>query len=77
VAHLLQRQILLVSLKVFEALIKLGIGTSAVCMAFYAYSKAFPIRPARTFHAWMRNQFGERLFQIFFKTYTERVTATI
>ena len=28
---------------------------------------------ARTFHEWVRNQFGERLFQIFFKTYTEKV----
>ena len=27
----------------------------------------------RTFHQWVRNQFGERLFQIFFKTYTEKV----
>jgi len=60
-------------LKAFEALIKLGIGTSAVCMASYAYAKAFPIKPARTFHDWVRNQFGERLFQIFFKTYTEKV----
>ena len=27
----------------------------------------------RTFHDWVRNEFGERLFQIFFKTYTEKV----
>jgi len=60
-------------LKAFEALIKLGVGTSAACMASYAYAKAFPIKPARTFHDWVRNQFGERLFQIFFKTYTEKV----
>src|ERR1700752_4980083 len=60
-------------LKAFEALIKLGIGTSAACMASYAYAKAFPIKPVRSFHDWVRNQFGERLFQIFFKTYTEKV----
>jgi protoporphyrinogen oxidase len=27
----------------------------------------------RTFHDWVRNEFGERLFQTFFKTYTEKV----
>ena len=60
-------------LKAFEALFKLGVFTSAACMLSYAYAKAFPIKPARTFHEWVRNQFGERLFQIFFKTYTEKV----
>jgi protoporphyrinogen oxidase len=60
-------------LKAFEALRKLGVLTSAACMASYAYAKLFPIAPARTLHEWVRNQFGERLFQIFFKTYTEKV----
>jgi protoporphyrinogen oxidase len=60
-------------LKAFEALLKLGIFTSAACMMSYAYTKVFPVAPARTFHEWVRNQFGERLFQIFFKTYTEKV----
>jgi protoporphyrinogen oxidase len=26
-----------------------------------------------TFHQWVVNQFGEKLFSIFFKTYTEKV----
>ncbi len=60
-------------LKAFEALLKLGVCTSAACMLSYAYAKFFPVAPARTFHEWVRNQFGERLFQIFFKTYTEKV----
>ncbi len=60
-------------LRAFEALIKLGVFTSAACLASYAYAKLFPVAPARTFHDWVRNQFGERLFQIFFKTYTEKV----
>ncbi len=60
-------------LKAFEALFKLGLFTSAACMASYARAKLRPIAPARTFHEWVRNQFGERLFQIFFKTYTEKV----
>jgi protoporphyrinogen oxidase len=60
-------------LKAFEALLKLGVFTSAACLASYAYAKIFPVTPARSFHDWVRNQFGERLFQIFFKTYTEKV----
>ena len=36
-------------------------------------ARATPIRQPQTFHEWVRNQFGERLFSIFFKTYTEKV----
>ena len=60
-------------LKAFEALINLGVFTSTLCMASYAMAKATPVEPARTFHQWVRNQFGEKLFSIFFKTYTEKV----
>src|SRR5271154_6927637 len=60
-------------LKAFEALFKLGLFTSASCMLSYAYAKLFPVPRARTLHDWVRNQFGEKLFQIFFKTYTEKV----
>src|SRR6201987_2494055 len=54
-------------LKAFEALFKLGVFTSAGCLLSYVYARAFPIAPTRTFHEWVRNQFGERLFEIFFK----------
>jgi protoporphyrinogen oxidase len=60
-------------LKAFEALRNLGVVESALCMASFAYAKAFPVQAPRTFHQWVRNQFGERLFGIFFKTYTEKV----
>ncbi len=60
-------------LKAFEALFKLGPFTSAACLFSYVHAKMVPVAPARTFHEWVRNQFGERLFQIFFKTYTEKV----
>src|SRR5207237_7184170 len=32
-----------------------------------------PIRSPRSFEDWVINQFGARLFNIFFKTYTEKV----
>src|SRR6476646_2153650 len=57
-------------LSAFEALRNLGIFTSAACMLSYALAKARPILAPKSFHDWVRNQFGERLFQIFFKTYT-------
>jgi protoporphyrinogen oxidase len=60
-------------LSAFEALANLGIIKSAACMLSYAYAKARPVENARTFHEWVRNQFGEKLFSIFFKTYTEKV----
>ncbi|MEK8091351.1 NAD(P)/FAD-dependent oxidoreductase [Methylocystis sp. IM3] len=60
-------------LKAFEALRNLGLVESALCMASFGYAKAFPVKAPRTFHEWVRNQFGERLFGIFFKTYTEKV----
>ena len=60
-------------LKAFEALLKLGVFTSAACLISYARAKLSPVPKPRTLHQWVRNQFGERLFQIFFKTYTEKV----
>jgi protoporphyrinogen oxidase len=60
-------------LRAFEALRNLGVFTSAICMASYAAAKVFPIKDPRTFHQWVRNQFGEKLFSIFFRTYTEKV----
>lgn len=60
-------------LSAFQALRNLGIFTSAVCILSYAYAKVFPVASPRSFHDWVRNRFGERLFQIFFKTYTEKV----
>ncbi|MCJ2094182.1 NAD(P)/FAD-dependent oxidoreductase [Methylobacterium sp. J-072] len=60
-------------LKAFEALRNLGVLTSAACVASYLYARMKPVRDPKNFHAWVRNQFGERLFSIFFKTYTEKV----
>ncbi len=60
-------------LKASEALWKLGVIESALCLASYAKAKMWPVKEPRTFADWVSNQFGERLFRIFFKTYTEKV----
>src|SRR5579862_9399171 len=59
-------------LKAFEALLKLGPFESAACMASYLHARIFPVAETRTFHDWVRNQFGERLFCFNYKTNTEK-----
>lgn len=56
-----------------EALQKLGIIESARCVLSYLYVKMFPVKNPKNFEEWVVNQFGQRLFRIFFKTYTEKV----
>jgi protoporphyrinogen oxidase len=60
-------------LAAFEALMKLGIFESFLCVMSYLKAKAFPIKDPQNFEDWVTNQFGKRLFNIFFKTYTEKV----
>jgi len=60
-------------LKPFEALIKLGIFESAACALSYFKARLFPVPNPQNFEEWVSNQFGRRLFNIFFKTYTEKV----
>ena len=57
----------------FEALRKLGIIESALCVLSYLKAKVFPVKNPTNFEEWVTNQFGKRLFNIFFKTYTEKV----
>ncbi|MGE0675209.1 MAG: NAD(P)-binding protein, partial [Methylibium sp.] len=60
-------------LKAFEALTNLGVVESSMCVLSFLYRQSFPNAKPDTFHEWVANQFGERLFSIFFKTYTEKV----
>jgi protoporphyrinogen oxidase len=60
-------------LKAGEALRKLGVIEAARCVLSYLHARAFPVPNPRNFEDWVSNQFGRRLFDIFFKTYTEKV----
>jgi protoporphyrinogen oxidase len=60
-------------LKPFEALSKLGFIESLRCVLSFIEAKLHPTPKPKTFEDWVVNQFGERLFRIFFKTYTEKV----
>jgi protoporphyrinogen oxidase len=60
-------------LKAANALWNLGLVETIRCLASYARARIFPIAHPRSFQDWVRNQFGWRLYSIFFKTYTEKV----
>jgi protoporphyrinogen oxidase len=60
-------------IQAFNALRNLGPGEAVLCLASYARARLRPVRNARSLEDWVRNQFGWRLYSIFFKTYTEKV----
>ncbi len=60
-------------LRAFEALGNLGVLRSTACMVSYLRYKLFPIAEVKSFEDWTTNQFGKKLYSIFFKTYTEKV----
>ena len=54
-------------------LFNLGLIESALCGLSYLYAQCLPVKNPKTFEDWVSNQFGTRLFRMFFKTYTEKV----
>src|SRR5438105_9673976 len=60
-------------LKPFEALLKLGIVKSVLCVLSWLKARLFPVRNPRNFEESASNQFGKRLSKTFFKSYTEKV----
>ena len=60
-------------LKAFEALRKLGVFNSILCVLSWLKAKLFPVKNPNNFEDWVSNQFGKRLFNTFFKSYTEKV----
>ena len=60
-------------LKAFDALYKLGLIQSTLCVASYLKAHLLPIKNPVSFSDWVINHFGYRLYSIFFKTYTEKV----
>ncbi len=60
-------------LKAWNALSGLGFWNSFLCVVSYLkwHYKPYPVE--ENFEQWVTNRFGKRLFEIFFKTYTEKV----
>lgn len=68
-----RRKLFAYPLKPFDALSKLGIIEAVLCVLSYLKVRLFPIKNPKNFEEWVTNKFGKRLFNIFFKTYTEKV----
>ncbi len=60
-------------LEAMESFLKLGLFETIRIVLSYIHARLFPIKPELTFAQWVTNRFGKRLFQIFFKSYTEKV----
>src|SRR5258708_39952028 len=60
-------------LRAANALSNRGPAETLRCMLSYLTARARPVREPRTLEEWVSNQFGHRLFSIFFKSYTEKV----
>lgn len=51
----------------------LGFGTIVRILFDYAKVKVKPIKDPSTFEEWVTNRFGKKLFELFFKSYTEKL----
>lgn len=60
-------------LKPFNALANLGVFEAGRSLTSYGVQKIFPVKDASSFEGWVTHRFGRRLFEIFFKTYTEKL----
>lgn len=60
-------------LKAMNALGNLGIGEAVKCVASYGKAKVRPPKDQTNYEGWLVARFGQRLYETFFKTYTEKL----
>ena len=60
-------------LRATEVLRRLGPLESLRCVLSYVRARLWPVPDPQSFEDWVSNQFGRRLYEMFFKTYTEKV----
>ncbi len=60
-------------LKAGNALKNMGLFNAAACMASYGWARLRPNPNPQNYEEWVTNQFGAKLFNMFFKSYTEKV----
>jgi protoporphyrinogen oxidase len=56
-----------------NALKNLGLWEASHCMISYFLEKVQPSQETDTFESWVKRRFGSRLYEIFFKTYSEKL----
>ena len=60
-------------LKPLNALWNLGVFRAAGCLFSYFLEKISPTKDTSTFEGWVKSRFGRSLYEIFFKTYSEKL----
>lgn len=60
-------------LRAFNVLRTLGLKESVHSAVSFAHTQLFPPAHTDTFEGWVQSRFGRRLYEIFFKTYSERL----
>jgi protoporphyrinogen oxidase len=60
-------------LKPFDAFRKLGVIETVRCILSYLKEKFSPTEFKGDFESWVTGRFGKRLFEVFFKTYSEKL----
>ena len=60
-------------LKASNALMGLGVWNALLILLSYIRAKIWPSKVEENFEQWVTNRFGRRLYETFFKTYTEKV----
>jgi protoporphyrinogen oxidase len=68
-----QKRFFYYPLRPWNTLVGLGVGESLLILGSYFNSRMFPSKGDNSFEEWISNRFGRRLFNTFFKTYTEKV----
>ncbi|PSR29577.1 MAG: FAD-dependent oxidoreductase [Sulfobacillus benefaciens] len=63
-------------LKPLNAFRNMGVWNTGLCLLDYAKAKTSPPKNIQTFEDWVVYHFGRRLYEMFFKTYTEKVWGT-
>ncbi len=60
-------------LQAWNALFGLGIFKSIHCVISYILARIHPLKDESSFQNWVTNRFGKKLFNIFFKSYSEKL----
>ncbi len=60
-------------LKIANVLSNLSIIEISGILFYYIKQRLFPIKDPKTFKEWVTNRFGKKLFDIFFKNYSEKL----
>jgi protoporphyrinogen oxidase len=60
-------------LRASNALRNMGLLRAASCMMSYGKARLLPNRDPKNYQEWVTNKFGAKLFDMFFRSYTEKV----